>query len=167
VTELERLGGAHAIPALRALLREEASDEVRAVAAIGLFRQGDPTGAEWLALHGGGIPLVRLSKRDLSAIFMDQGLRYLTLSRFERAEAEFKQVLELEPKNEIAWYNLACTYSRWGKLDLAFEHLQAAIECGFDDVSHMEKDPDLAPMRGDPRYRALIDGIQARRGGDE
>ncbi|MCO5166924.1 MAG: hypothetical protein M9894_11225 [Planctomycetes bacterium] len=163
VIELERLGGPQAIPALRALLREETSDEVRAVAAIGLFRQGDAAGAEWLALHGGGIPLVRLSKRDLSAIFMDQGLRYLTLSRFERAEREFKQVLELEPANEIAWYNLACTYSRWGKPDEAFEHLRRAIEHGFDDVSHMEKDTDLDPLRGDPRYRELIDGIRARR----
>lgn len=163
VIELERLGGPQAIPALRALLREEASDEVRAVAAIGLFRQGDAAGAEWLALHGGQIPLVRLSKRDLSAIFMDQGLRYLTLSRFERAEREFKQVLELEPTNEVAWYNLACTYSRWGKLDEAIEHLRGAIEHGFDDVSHMEKDTDLDPLRGDPRYRALIAGVKARR----
>jgi tetratricopeptide (TPR) repeat protein len=163
VIELERLGGAHAIPALRALLREEPSDHVRVVAAIGLFRQGDGAGAEWLALNGGGVPLVRLSARDLSAIYMDQGLRYLTLGRFERAEHEFKQVLEVEPKNEIAWYNLACTYARWGKLDLAFEHLARAIECGFDDVSHMEKDPDLTSLRGDKRYRELLDGIERRR----
>lgn len=166
VIELERLGGPHAIPALRALLREETSDEVRAMAAIGLFRQGDPAGAEWLALHGGGIPLVRLSKRDLSAIFMDQGLSYLKLGRFERAEQEFKQVVELEPQNEIAWYNLACTYARWGKVDLAIEHLRKAVECGFDDVSHMEKDTDLDALRGDPRYRELIEGIQARRSGE-
>lgn len=163
VIEVERLGGAFAIPALRALLREEPSDHVRVVAAIGLFRQGDAAGAEWLALNGGGVPLVRLSARDLSAIFMDQGLRYLTLSKFERAEGEFKKVIEVEPANEIAWYNLACTYARWGKLDLAFEHLRRAIECGFDDVSHMEKDSDLTSLRGDERYRELIDGIERRR----
>ena len=70
-----------------------------------------------------GVPLVRLSKHELAAIYMDQGLRHLTLDRFDGAEREFKQVLEYEPTNNIAWYNLACTYSRWGKLDQAFGHL--------------------------------------------
>jgi tetratricopeptide (TPR) repeat protein len=167
VFELERLGGAQAIPALRALLHEEPSDELRAMAALALFRQGDSTGAEWLAVHGAGIPLIKMSKRDLSAIYMDQGLRYLTLGKFERAEHEFKEVLALEPNNEVAWYNLACTYSRWGKLDLAFEHLRKAVEFGFDDASHMDDDKDLDPLRGDPRYKEIIDGIRAKRGGSQ
>lgn len=167
VIELERLGGAHAVPALRALLREETSDEVRAVAAIGLFRQGDPSGADWLALHGSGIPLVRLSARELSAIYMDQGLRYLQLSKYERAEQEFKKVLEVEPQNEVAWYNLACTYSRWGKVDLAIEHLRRAVEHGFDDVGHMQKDSDLDAIRNDARFKAIIAGIQEGRAQDE
>lgn len=166
VLELERLGGVEAIPALRALLREEASDEIRIAVAIALYRLGDPEGAEWLALNRAQVPLVRLSRRELSAIFMDQGLRNLQLGRFEQAEREFKQVLELEPQNETAWYNLACTYARWGKLDPALEHLQKAVEHGFDDATHMEKDPDLDSLRQDPRFRALLDGLRARGGGE-
>lgn len=164
VIELERLGGEEAIPALRALLREETSDEVRTMAAIGLFRLKDPVGAEWLTRHGAGLPLARISKHELSAIFMDQGLRYLKAGRFERAEREFKAALELEPSENVAWYNLACVYSLWGKLDLAFEHLRKAVERGFDDVSHMEKDTDLDPLRKDARYKAIIDGIKRSRG---
>lgn len=171
VIELERLGGEHAVPALRALLEIEASDSVRTVAAIGLFRLGDAYGAQWLSVHRMGVPLPQISKRDLAAIHMDQGLRYLNLGRFERAEREFKKVLEAEPRNDIAWYNLACTYSRWGKVDEAIEHLRQAVACGFDDVSHMEQDPDLDNIRADPRYRAIIAGIQgeppAPDGGDD
>lgn len=163
--ELERLGGKEAVPALRALLDEEPSDELRTLCAVALFRLGDPTGPAWLALHGAQAEVVRLSRRELAAIFMDQGLRYLTLSRFERAEHEFQRVLELEPQNETAWYNLACTYSRWGKIDQAIEHLRRAVEHGFDDTSHMEKDSDLDPLRQDPRFREIIAGIQARRSG--
>jgi len=166
VIELERLGGTEAIPALRALLREEASDDIRAQAALGLFRQKDPIGAEWLLRNAGGIALTRLSPQELSAIHMDQGLSYLKLARFERAEKEFRAVVELEPENEVAWYNLACTYSRWGKLDLAFEHLRRAVAAGFDDVSHMEKDSDLDALRADPRYKEIIGGIEKARQGD-
>lgn len=165
VLELERLGGGEAVPALRALLREEPSDEVRFTAAVALYRLGDPAGGEWLALHGADAPLVRISRRELAAIHMDQGLRNLGLGRFEQAEREFKQVLELEPQNETAWYNLACTYARWGRIDPALEHLKRAVEHGFDDATHMEKDPDLDPLRQDPRFREIMAGLQARRSG--
>ena len=133
------------------------------MAAIGLFRQRDPVGAEWLALNRHGLPLGRLSPRELAGIFMRQGIQYLELGRLERAEREFEQVLELEPDNEVAHYNLACTYSRWGKVDPAIEHLQKAVELGFDDVSHMESDTDLDGIRHDPRYKAIIAGIEAAR----
>jgi uncharacterized protein (DUF885 family) len=62
------------------------------VAAIGLFRRGDPLGAEWLTVNRSGIQLHQISKLELAAIHMDQGLRYLTLGRFERAEREFDRV---------------------------------------------------------------------------
>jgi len=163
VFELERLGGAEAIPTLRAILQADPSDEIRSVAAIGLFRQRDPVGAEWLALNRHGLPLGRLSPRELAGIFMRQGIQYLGLGRLERAEREFKQVLELESDSEVGWYNLACTYARWGKIDLAFEHLERAIELGFDDVTHMESDSDLENLRDDPRFRQLLDGIEASR----
>lgn len=164
--ELERLGGAEAVPTLRALLDEEASDELRTLAAVALFRLGDPWGPEWLSRHGASVDVVRLSRRELAAIFMDQGLRNLGLGRYERAEHELKAVLELEPQNETAWYNLACTYARWGKLDQAIEHLRRAVELGFDDAGHMEQDPDLESLRQDPRYRELIARLRARGSGE-
>jgi pentatricopeptide repeat protein len=100
---------------------------------------------------------------------MDQGLKYLTLDNYAKAEREFQKVLELQARNEIALYNLACTYSRWGKLDEAIEMLRRSIEAGFDDVSHMDKDPDLDPIRDDPRTKQLLDAIRQRKGagGDE
>jgi tetratricopeptide (TPR) repeat protein len=161
VFEVERLGGEEAIPALRALLKEEGSTSVKTVAAIGLFRLGDPTGARWLGLNSSGVPLPQISNRELAAIYMDQGLSYLTLGRFERAEREFKSVLKVEPQNDIAWYNLACTYARWGKINAAIEHLVKAIEFGFDDSAHMLKDPDLVLLRDDERFKKLIADLEA------
>ncbi|MEZ6188980.1 MAG: tetratricopeptide repeat protein [Planctomycetota bacterium] len=160
VIELERLGGEQAIPALRALLELEPSVDVRALAAIGLFRLGDRTGAEWLAVHSLELPQGQLSPRELAAIHMDQGLRYLKLKRLERAEREFQRVLECEPENEVAWYNLACTYARWGRHDEAFAHLEQAVARGFTDVEHIRKDPDLESLHQDPRFAALLESLQ-------
>jgi len=162
VIELERLGGPAAVPALRALLREEPSEEVRVAAAIGLHRLDDPVGTEWLRLHGQGVPF-RISRRELAAVFMDQGLRALQLGRYGADPRELRQVLELEPTNEIAWYNLACTYSLWGRIDDAIAALERAVEYGWDDVSHMADDDDLDPIRDDERFRRLVDRIEARR----
>lgn len=167
VFEIGRLGGAEAIPCLRALLREEPSLQVKLAAAVGLLRQQDPLGAEWFARHGKGLPRLGLSKRELAAIHMDMGLRHLGEARFQRAEAEFNKVLAVEPRNEIAWYNLACTYSRWQKVERALEALQKAIECGFDDTKHMGKDPDLDNIREDPRFKAMIEKIERERAAED
>ncbi|MCA8924405.1 MAG: tetratricopeptide repeat protein [Planctomycetes bacterium] len=167
VIELERLGGEEAIPALRALLEVEPSLEVRALAAIGLFRLGDRTGAEWLAEHRLELPQGELSARELAAIHMDQGLRYLKLKRLERAEREFQRVIEFEPDNEVAWYNLACTYARWGRSDEAFAHLEAAASRGFVDVKHIREDPDLTSLHDDPRFEALLERLAAGSEADE
>ncbi len=40
--------------------------------------------------------------------------------------------------------------------DAAFAHLQKAVELGWRDRDHLEKDPDLAPLRDDARWRALL-----------
>lgn len=161
VIELERLGGTEAIPALRALLEIEPSLDVRALAAIGLFRLGDRVGAEWLAVHRLELPQGQLSPRELAAIHMEQGLRHLKLKRLEHAEREFRRVLEFEPDNEVAWYNLACTYARWGRIDEAFEHLEASVKRGFTDATHIREDPDLTSLHDDPRFGALLERLAA------
>ena len=66
--------------------------------------------------------------------------------------------------NDTALYNLACTYSLWGKIDLAIEKLRLAAKAGFDDVSHMETDPDLEPLHSDLRYQDLIDSLKKKKG---
>jgi tetratricopeptide (TPR) repeat protein len=163
--ELERLGGPDAVPALRQLLVEEPTLEVQAVAAIGLFKQGDVVGSNWLQLHN--LKFNRIATRDLAALILDQGNKYLQAKKYEQAEKQYLAVLELEPKNEIALYNLACAYSLWGKTDEAFVYLKKSIEAGFDDVSHMDKDTDLDPIRDDPRYKALLDPIRKKKAQQE
>ncbi|MBI3724118.1 tetratricopeptide repeat protein [bacterium] len=159
--ELERLGGADAVPALRALLTEEPSDEVRAACAIGLYKQGDWVGAEWLQVHGQRVSLI--SSREKAALILDQGNKYLTARKYAQAEAQYKQVLAIEPQNSVALYNLACTYSLSGRTDEAIDYLKQAIAAGFDDDTHMEQDQDLDPIRDDPRYKQVREALKAKK----
>jgi hypothetical protein len=56
-----------------------------------------------------------------------------------------------EPTGEDAYHHASCL-ARQGERDAAFERLQYAIDRGFvgpDDIAH---DPDLAPLRDDPRW---------------
>lgn len=163
--ELERLGGQEAVPALRRLLVEEKTTEVQAVAAVGLFKQGDMVGAEWLASHNKSVN--RISKRDLAALILEEGNNYLKIKKYEQAEKDYLQALELEPKNEVGLYNLACCYSLWGKLEPALTYLKKAIEAGFDDLTHMNNDTDLDPLREDPRFKQMMDALRAKKAKQE
>ncbi len=62
-------------------------------------------------------------------------------------------------------YNLACAYSRMGRLDDAFKALEKSLAIGKAELAdewgfHFEhakvKDPDLEPLRGDPRFAEML-----------
>jgi hypothetical protein len=49
-------------------------------------------------------------------------------------------------------YNRACCLALAGRKDDAFTWLQYAIKAGFRSLDQIAKDPDLASLRGDPRW---------------
>jgi Flp pilus assembly protein TadD len=74
----------------------------------------------------------------------------------EALEADLR-VTQLSPKDPIAYYNLACTYSNLENLDGAFESLHRAFELGYNDYRHLLSDPDLENVRRDRRFKRLLD----------
>ena len=42
------------------------------------------------------------------------------------------------------------------RLDLAFEHLDRAVELGWKGAEHAAKDPDLQSVRADPRWKEFL-----------
>jgi len=55
------------------------------------------------------------------------------------------------PDASIA-YDHACCLALAGRKDDALAKLRYAIGAGFPDLAHIEQDPDLASLRGDPRW---------------
>ncbi len=56
----------------------------------------------------------------------------------------------------IAYFNLACGYTRLGQKDKAFQSLSSAVDEGFNDRKAYETDEDLAPLRSEQRFQELL-----------
>lgn len=61
----------------------------------------------------------------------------------------------------VAYYNMACAYARLKQADKAFEMLGKAVDEGFNRRAGFETDEDLAPLRSDPRFAALLKRLPA------
>jgi Flp pilus assembly protein TadD len=78
------------------------------------------------------------------------------LGRFEEGLALDRQLVELVPNDATARYNLACSLALCHASAAALVELERAIELGYDDAQHMLDDADLANLRSEPRFVALI-----------
>ena len=56
----------------------------------------------------------------------------------------------------VAYYNMACAYARLKNFDKAFELLGKAIDEGYVNRQNFETDTDLAALRADARFQALL-----------
>jgi len=67
-----------------------------------------------------------------------------------------RRLVELLPDDFLARYNLACSLALAGRADEAIDSLSRAILLGYDDLAHMEGDPDLESLRDNPDFQALL-----------
>lgn len=77
---------------------------------------------------------------------------------YAKAEAILLEQLELQPDNFVVHYNLACARSMQGDAAGAMTRLKRAIELGFSDLRHLEKDPTLRAVRTLPEYAKIVEG---------
>ena len=67
-------------------------------------------------------------------------------------------LVRLLPEDDLSRYNLACSLARAGQADEAIDALSRAILLGYDDLAHMEADPDLESLRDHPDFQARLGG---------
>jgi hypothetical protein len=75
---------------------------------------------------------------------------------FDRAIAAFQKSVELDPANPAGIYNVGAVYAAKGDTDHAFDWLGRARATKKIDMTQMQTDPDVASLRDDPRYAALL-----------
>ncbi len=81
---------------------------------------------------------------------------YLLMKDYEKSIEHFETARRLRPTDTLTLYNLSCAYSLSGKIPEALEALEASVKAGFDDASHIRKDPDLENLRKEQKYLDIL-----------
>lgn len=98
--------------------------------------------------------LVRRDPEYIEALQL-LGDHYTQRGKFEQGLKIDEQLSRLEPRNPLVFYNLACSYSLTGEVDMAATALDKALALGYRDFKWLAKDPDLRTLRKHPLYRSI------------
>jgi tetratricopeptide (TPR) repeat protein len=88
------------------------------------------------------------------------GHLYTELGEYEKGLAIDKRIVQIKPASAVARYNLACSYSLLQILSKAFDELRRAVDLGYDDWEHLDRDEDLANLRADSRYGNFVTRVR-------
>ncbi len=85
---------------------------------------------------------------------------YTRVGRYEDGLKIDERLFQLKSDDPVILYNLSCSYSLTKKLDAAFETLKSAFKFGYEDLTHLEVDPDLENLRKDHRFPQFLSEIK-------
>ncbi|MCU1350319.1 MAG: repeat-containing protein [Acidobacteria bacterium] len=100
-------------------------------------------------------PIVDAEPKNARALRV-LGTAYIRTRAYDKALAVLGRSLEIEPDFPAALYNIGVVHALQGDRDAAFAWLQKVKATKRMDLSSMDNDADLASLRDDPRYRALL-----------
>ena len=81
-----------------------------------------------------------------------------------RAKEWISRALLIDPDNNTMRYNLACALSTYlGEKDAAIDLLGPYFErVSLSELKHSQVDPDMDPLRDDPRFKEMMARAEAR-----
>lgn len=90
---------------------------------------------------------------------------YMPRALIERGDFDHAELLailgtRILPKRPGAWYELAVVETKAGRHKEAIRALRQAIHLGIRNVDAVRSDPDLAPLRGNREFDALLEEIE-------
>jgi tetratricopeptide (TPR) repeat protein len=100
---------------------------------------------------------------NLAEAYAAMGMSYFIGGKFEEATASSRKAIELSPGDPVMLYNCTCFYSRLGEIDRALGALRQAIAAGYSNVEWAKQDPDLNPLRDNPDFQTLMEGLRRNR----
>jgi transcriptional regulator GlxA family with amidase domain len=99
--------------------------------------------------------MVAADRNDHEA-WLNLGRTLHELKRFPEAIEAHSQAAKAESQRGLALFNLSCAYAMTGQADKAIETAAKAIEAGFNRKMYYLHDDDLASVRDDARFQALM-----------
>lgn len=98
-----------------------------------------------------------LNPGDSRALYLG-GIVLERLGDSRRAQEWAQRALQIDPSHPVMLYNIGCLHSVAGRVDLAIDHLERAMELGFHHRDWLLTDPDLTNVWNHPRFKALLEG---------
>ncbi len=74
----------------------------------------------------------------------------------DKAITELKRAIALRPDDSNILFNAACVYGRLSRKTEALAMLKKATEHGYHNSAWLARDPDLACLRDEPEFKALL-----------
>lgn len=119
----------------------------------------------YLALEGrpknAAAALVRAVEKDSTHLASRVELAYAQIQTGDRdaAIANLRAAISLGDVDGQIHYNLACLLAQKGEKEDSVRELAAAVKKGYSNRALIERDPDLDPLRDDPRFREILNGL--------
>ena len=121
----------------------------RSLGRIEEARRADARSLELIEHH------VRMNPDDARALCFG-AYAWADAGQSDRATEWAELALQTRDNEPHYLYNTACVYAALGNTDRALELLERAVELGWGDRAWIENDSDLASLRPDPRFAALL-----------
>ena len=123
--------------------------------AIGLFKEA-------LTLPGSGIKQYRWFRCFARRHVPDGGLFVLGMCYYRSYTlcCRDKPAIASDGEKISAYYNIACCLSRTGNSHDGLLALLEALQLGYEDFQQIRSDPDLAGLRADSQFEAVMGRFQ-------
>jgi tetratricopeptide (TPR) repeat protein len=104
-------------------------------------------------------PLVRATSLlpESGRAWLELGFAQAEVGANAPALAALERARPAVGEDPILLYNIACLECRLGRHASALSSLEAAVAAGYRNRRLLESDPDLAPIRGEPRFKAVAE----------
>ncbi len=122
--------------------------------ALGLFRAID-----WEHVRHRSEQRLERNAKDGPAL-LQLGWAQLRMQETSAAAETFTRMAEVGHMPGMAHYNVACCQALLGKKAEAIRHLEQSMSYGFGEPDRVLHDPDLASLRGEPAFEALIEKMK-------
>lgn len=98
-----------------------------------------------------------------TAASFEQSMMLIQAKKYDIAASTLAVDSESMPDNWRLLYNLACAYSLNGEKRRAIEALAKAVQKGFANAAELERNGQLDPIREEPGFKKIVEGLKQKR----